>query len=862
MELLALVLVCLFLAALILPWVNLYRMGNVKREVQALRAELRSLQMKRSDVKEATPSQASPPVHSAVVPPPIPKVERASAPLVSEPISSSVVAVKRREVPVAEVETKAPQDWFSKIVVWVGGIALLMAGFYMVKYSIESGWLTPKVRVWMTTGFGGLLCVSGFWISVRSTQLANARIGQVLSGAGIACLYFAAYAAVHLYGFFGSGGGFVAMVLVTLLAVALSLKHGAPIALLGLVGGFITPWLMQTDAADTAMLFSYVFLLFCGAQFLCVRRGWWGLLLGSLIGAYVWSAFVILSSVQAAVLHLEGSLLFVLGICCVNAIWAITSKPKQLSERAGLLLAAIRMLAWGGGLLQSLVLVWLGGFAGGDMALFAILSIGALTLAVLREEVFIWASWMALAAVTVVTLGNAAVEALSWLAWPLGLMALFFVVGHWRGLRSESFLVWRGLSVAAAVLLAPLLFVNREWILQLSAPFEGFWLLLSGACAVCLLLAGEHLCRRKESLQVVGEYSAFAVFLLGFGLWSAVAGDFLAHCLSGLMIVSVLYWRWRGLGRLRLVVGALFAAWLVGMLPLAGEAQAYFVREVFWRASDQDGVAVLAWLCGVSALLLTAYVVPADWPKRSRTMLGWALGGTVLFALVASYQWLDQSMFPESWERVLVEGGLTSLLALLAVAARAWVVRVEGLRWGSFVLSGLVLLRLVILHLGDSGAAGESFFWNALLLQFGLPFVAACALAWMCGEHADEVPRRVYQLAAMLLGFVWSTFLVQDYFGDSRLFSFHTSNTELYTYSVVWLLLAVLYQVIGLWRHQAAIHAGSLVLLVVTVGKVFLVDASELEGIFRVLSFLGLGVALIGIGFFYNKVVFARQRAE
>ena len=45
-------------------------------------------------------------------------------------------------------------------------------------------------------------------------------------------------------------------------------------------------------------------------------------------------------------------------------------------------------------------------------------------------------------------------------------------------------------------------------------------------------------------------------------------------------------------------------------------------------------------------------------------------------------------------------------------------------------------------------------------------------------------------------------------------------------------------------------------------GKVFFVDASELEGLYRVLSFLGLGVALIGIGFFYNKVVFTPRCAR
>jgi uncharacterized membrane protein len=90
---------------------------------------------------------------------------------------------------------------------------------------------------------------------------------------------------------------------------------------------------------------------------------------------------------------------------------------------------------------------------------------------------------------------------------------------------------------------------------------------------------------------------------------------------------------------------------------------------------------------------------------------------------------------------------------------------------------------VVLLHLTGSGAEGESFFWNALLLQFGLPFIAGFILAWERGEAFDERLRRVYQLSAMLLGFIWAT----------------------------------------------------------------------------VLSFLGLGLALIGIGFFYNKVVFARR---
>ena len=38
--------------------------------------------------------------------------------------------------------------------------------------------------------------------------------------------------------------------------------------------------------------------------------------------------------------------------------------------------------------------------------------------------------------------------------------------------------------------------------------------------------------------------------------------------------------------------------------------------------------------------------------------------------------------------------------------------------------------------------------------------------------------------------------------------------------------------------------------------KVFLFDMSELTGLYRALSFLGLGLCLIGIGYLYQRYVF------
>ncbi len=48
---------------------------------------------------------------------------------------------------------------------------------------------------------------------------------------------------------------------------------------------------------------------------------------------------------------------------------------------------------------------------------------------------------------------------------------------------------------------------------------------------------------------------------------------------------------------------------------------------------------------------------------------------------------------------------------------------------------------------------------------------------------------------------------------------------------------------------------------ILTAGKVFLYDASQLTGLMRVLSFLGLGLSLLGIGWFYTRFVFGGEPA-
>ena len=84
---------------------------------------------------------------------------------------------------------------------------------------------------------------------------------------------------------------------------------------------------------------------------------------------------------------------------------------------------------------------------------------------------------------------------------------------------------------------------------------------------------------------------------------------------------------------------------------------------------------------------------------------------------------------------------------------------------------------------------------------------------------------------------------------------------EFYGYSLAGLVVAIGLLVAGIRLPDKALRLAGLILLTATIAKVFLIDASELEGIWRILSFLGLGIALIGIGRLYGPVLRAEAKA-
>lgn len=78
--------------------------------------------------------------------------------------------------------------------------------------------------------------------------------------------------------------------------------------------------------------------------------------------------------------------------------------------------------------------------------------------------------------------------------------------------------------------------------------------------------------------------------------------------------------------------------------------------------------------------------------------------------------------------------------------------------------------------------------------------------------------------------------------------------------SAAWLAIATGLLLAGIRLRDTPLRVAGLALLTMTVCKVFLIDAAELEGVLRILSFLGLGIALIGIGLLYGRVLRAKSR--
>ena len=195
---------------------------------------------------------------------------------------------------------------------------------------------------------------------------------------------------------------------------------------------------------------------------------------------------------------------------------------------------------------------------------------------------------------------------------------------------------------------------------------------------------------------------------------------------------------------------------------------------------------------------------------------------------------------PSTKPSLIVRGSM----AFSALAAAIGVVGLAGL--ANPLVSGAPI--------GGGGA------FNALIIGYALPSLFTLILARLARRMREPLYAAAASFAAIAWLFAYASLEVRRAFqGPTIGFEQWTSNGEWYAYSAVWLLLGIALLAYGVWRGSREARFASAFFVVVTAAKVFLFDLAGLEGILRAVSFIGLGLALIGIGLVYQKLVFARS---
>ncbi|MBM3887886.1 MAG: DUF2339 domain-containing protein [Verrucomicrobia bacterium] len=166
--------------------------------------------------------------------------------------------------------------------------------------------------------------------------------------------------------------------------------------------------------------------------------------------------------------------------------------------------------------------------------------------------------------------------------------------------------------------------------------------------------------------------------------------------------------------------------------------------------------------------------------------------------------------------------------------------------------------------------------FNWILYTYGV--AALCCLGGAALLKPVEVPRLnpaereffgngkwglapVVGFLGLLIVFALINLEIADYFSTGRYLeiSWERRYDRDLTTSVAWGVYALALLIIGLWRRTKPLRFISLGFMVLTIGKVFLYDLSSLTGLHRVLSFLGLAVALVAVSVLYQRFVFRKE---
>jgi uncharacterized membrane protein len=858
------------------------RHAALERRLQALEQRLDRFDERLVRVEPGSARAAEPVTPSApapVVPPAAPEpppesarmaaAERMPAPVAAEPGFASADAVALAAAPAPGPRSKGLEDtaiwrWLTggNTVVRVGVIVLFFGVAFLLRYAYEHVHAPIELRL-AGVAAGAIALLAFGW------RLRERRAGYALAlqGGGIGVLYLVIFAAFKLYNLIPPVPAFALLVGVAAFSAVMAVIQDArSLAVLGVSGGFLAPVLASTGGGSHVALFSYYAVLNAGILVIAWFKAWRIL---NLVGFAFTFAIGTLWGVQFYRPEQFAStepflVLFFLFYLAIPLLFARRQAGRLERYVDATLVFGVPLVAFG--LQVGLVRGIEYGAAWSALALAAVYLVLAKTvwgragerLRLLAE------SFLALGVVFATLAIPLALEG----RWTSAAWALEGAAIVWVGMRQQR-LAPRLFGLALQFLAGLAFLADPSQVTGAVPVANSFYL---GCLFVALggLFCAWYLDRHRAAVTHGERIAAHVLF--GWG---------------------VLWWVAGGQYEIEHHVAYAYRA-QAGLLFLTGSCVAFSLlhTRLDWRAARYAALAQLPLMVVCAAIAVGAYPHPfarigwIAWPVAFAAHLlvlrrHEAPGSRYQYWLHAAGLWLAAAL--ASWEvgwtiDELVRGKAVwpliawaiapgALLALLALRGTrlGWPVaahRDAYLVAGSAPLAVFLVLWAFLVNFVSTGDPSPLPYVPVLnpldlavlgaVLVVALWFVEGRKLALPAFAMVSPAP--AYALAAAA-GFVWANAVLLRTlhhwagvpFDLDRMLRSDLVQTS---FSILWTLIALATMVVATRGGLRAAWLAGGALLLVVVAKLFAVDLSNVGTIARIVSFIGVGVLMLVVGYF------------
>jgi uncharacterized membrane protein len=877
-----------FLAA-VLAIVALFLALKLLKRVTAL--ELRITELGNAQAAPARPTPQAPPAAEQlfVAPAAVPPQEQMDHAALDAIVSGAGVDTTPPSPPPSEPAPPAKsfeERFGASWVVWIGGIALALGGIFLVQFSIEAGLIGPGVRIFL----GGLLAVAlvaaGEWLRRKEigsdiASIPAAHIPSILTAAGTTVAYATIYAAYALYGFLVPGTAFVLLGIVALATLAAALLHGPALAALGQIGAFVAPLLVTTDLPNYWALYIYLAIVTAASFALARVRLWRWLALTAVAFGTLWmfpgiNETLMLGSIGPHAFHAAAGFVLVAALLVSGLFYGPDAEPGEIDPVSSGSLAAY--------LFAAAVLVLASQHDGVALTIFTLMVIG--TIAIAWRTGAAVAALPAAAVLAFLVMANWAVhmnfKALvaaggpaslppdpnpalygAHLALGFAFMALFAASGflaQGRSTKALAPIVWAATAAAAPLAILIALYY-RIYVFERSLPFAALALLLAALFAVATDLITKRE-PRPGSASAAAIFATGSIAALALALTFALEQGWLTVALALMVPGTVWISEKRPLPWLR---------WLCAIL--VGLVMARIVYEPRIVA-DVGTTPIFNWiLYGYGVPALAFWVAGSLLRKRADDLPSRMVdSGAILFTVLTAFLEIRHYVYGGD-----IYHGSAALLeyALQASGALAMAIGLERIRGrtnsivhdvAAQLIAAFALAVIVFgLALDENpflvNQEPEGYVINIMLLGYLLPAILAAALGLITRPTRPQWYRTVAAVTAVGLALMYLSLEVRVVFNPDGTALGGVSDAEGYTYSAAWLAFGVVLLIVGIFLRSQPVRLCSAAVVLITVGKVFLIDMAGLTGVWRAFSFIGLGLVLVGIGYLYQRLLF-RKPAE